>query len=441
MVEQRASTPHVVGSTPITLAIFFFLNFMNMKKTFNNEIVIFHLDIDSFFVGCELILRPELKNQDLAISTGLDNSIVSALSYSAKNKGAKVPMKVKEVKQYCPNLICLKPNFDLYSSLSNQIYQFLLKRYTTKIEIGSIDEWFLDVSKIWQKFSSIKNLAIDIQKNIKEKFQLEISIGISYNKFLAKMATDLNKPFGISIINSKNIETKIWPLNIDKYWGIGLQTANQLKTINILTIGDLAKQDPKSSELKDIFKNRTDFFIKQANGISSQTLDYNRNNLNIIANSLTFANGPTNNYIQIINKLKEVALMVEQRLNERCLKGDKLVLNLKLSKNKSISTSLMLGFLTNEFETIYQNSLVLLERFWNEQPIIGIGVGLTNLINYYEQGTINLFDLENNEKIEENKIQSVINLINKKMEKKVAFSLKEYQDNKTLKAHQSKYIK
>ena len=440
MVEQRASTPHVVGSTPITLAIFF-LNFMNMKKTFNNEIVIFHLDIDSFFVGCELILRPELKNQDLAISTGLDNSIVSALSYSAKNKGAKVPMKVKEVKQYCPNLICLKPNFDLYSSLSNQIYQFLLKRYTTKIEIGSIDEWFLDVSKIWQKFSSIKNLAIDIQKNIKEKFQLEISIGISYNKFLAKMATDLNKPFGISIINSKNIETKIWPLNINKYWGIGLQTANQLKTIDILTIGDLAKQDPKTSELKDIFKNRTDFFIKQANGISSQILDYNHNNLNIIANSLTFANGPTNNYIQIINKLKEVALMVEQRLNERCLKGDKLILNLKLSKNKSISTSLMLGFLTNEFEIIYQNSLVLLERFWNEQPIIGIGIGLTNLINYYEQGTINIFDLENNEKIEENKIQSVINLINKKMEKKVAFSLKEYQDNKTLKAHQSKYIK
>ena len=406
-----------------------------------NETIIFHLDIDSFFVGCELILRPELKGQDLAISTGMDNSIVSALSYSVKNKGAKVPMKVKDVKQYCPNLICLKPNFDLYSSLSNQIYQFLLKRYTTKIEIGSIDEWFLDVSKIWQKFSSIKNLAIDIQKNIKEKFDLEISIGISYNKFLAKMATDLNKPFGISIINSKNIETKIWPLNIDKYWGIGLQTANQLKTINILTIGDLAKQDPKSSELKDIFKNRADFFIKQANGISSQILDYNRNNLNIIANSLTFANGPTNNYIQIINKLKEVALMVEQRLNERCLKGDKLVLNLKLSKNKSISTSLMLGFLTNEFETIYQNSLVLLERFWNEQQIIGIGVGLTNLINYYEQGTINLFDLENNEKIEENKIQSVINLINKKMEKKVAFSLKEYQDNKTLKAHQSKYIK
>ena len=412
-----------------------------MKKTFKNEIVIFHLDIDSFFVGCELILRPELKNQDLAISTGLDNSIVSALSYSAKNKGAKVPMKVKEVKQYCSNLICLKPNFDLYSSLSNQIYQFLLKRYTTKIEIGSIDEWFLDVSKIWQKFSSIKNLAIDIQKNIKEKFQLEISIGISYNKFLAKMATDLNKPFGISIINSKNIETKIWPLNINKYWGIGLQTANQLKTIDILTIGDLAKQDPKSFKLKEIFKNRTDFFIKQANGISSQILDYNHNNLNIIANSLTFANGPTNNYIQIISKLKEVALMVEQRLNERCLKGDKLVLNLKLSKNKSISTSLMLGFLTNEFEIIYQNSLVLLERFWNEQPIIGIGIGLTNLINYYEQGTINIFDLENNEKIEENKIQSVINLINKKMEKKVAFSLKEYQDNKTLKAHQSKYIK
>ena len=406
-----------------------------------NETIIFHLDIDSFFVGCELILRPELKGQDLAISTGMDNSIVSALSYSVKNKGAKVPMKVKDVKQYCPNLICLKPNFDLYSSLSNQIYQFLLKKYTTKIEIGSIDEWFLDVSKIWQKFSSIKNLAIDIQKNIKEKFDLEISIGISYNKFLAKMATDLNKPFGISIINYKNIETKIWPLSIDKYWGIGLKTANQLKEINILTIGDLAKQKHNSSKLKGIFKNKTDFFIKQANGIGLQSINYNHNNLNIIANSLTFNNEPTNNYIQIISKLKEIVLMVEKRLRERCLKGDKLILNLKLSKNKSISTSVALGFLTNEFEIIYQNSLILLEKFWNEQLIIGIGIGLTNLINYYEQGMINIFEQSNNENLKENKTQLAINLINKKMKKKVAFSLKEYQENKTLKAQQSKYIK
>ena len=406
-----------------------------------NETIIFHLDIDSFFVGCELILRPELKGQDLAISTGMDNSIVSALSYSAKNKGAKVPMKVKDVKQYCPNLICLKPNFDLYSSLSNQIYQFLFKKYTTKIEIGSIDEWFLDVSKIWKKFSSIKNLANDIQKNIKEKFDLEISIGISYNKFLAKMATDLNKPFGISIINYKNIETKIWPLSIDKYWGIGLKTANQLKEINILTIGDLAKQKHNSSKLKGIFKNKTDFFIKQANGIGLQSINYNHNNLNIIANSLTFNNEPTNNYIQIISKLKEIVLMVEQRLRERCLKGDKLILNLKLSKNKSISTSLALGFLTNEFEIIYQNSLILLEKFWNEQLIIGIGIGLTNLINHYEQGMINIFEQSNNENSKENKTQLAINLINKKMKKKVAFSLKEYQENKTLKAQQSKYIK
>ena len=110
-----------------------------IKKDLENK-VIFHLDVDAFFVSSELTLRPELKNHDIAITVGLDNSIVSSLSYSAKNKGAKVPMKVKEVKKYCPNLVCLKPNFNLYSHLSNQIYQYLFKNYTKAIEIGSIDE-------------------------------------------------------------------------------------------------------------------------------------------------------------------------------------------------------------------------------------------------------------------------------------------------------------
>ena len=103
-----------------------------------------HIDIDSFFVSAELILRPELKGKDIAISSHTkSNSIVSSLSYSAKFKGAKVPMKLYEVRRYCPQIIVLKPNFNLYTTLSNNIYNFLFKNYSKEIEINSIDEWFL----------------------------------------------------------------------------------------------------------------------------------------------------------------------------------------------------------------------------------------------------------------------------------------------------------
>lgn len=409
-----------------------------IKKDLENK-VIFHLDVDAFFVSSELTLRPELKNHDIAITVGLDNSIVSSLSYSAKNKGAKVPMKVKEVKKYCPNLVCLKPNFNLYSHLSNQIYQYLFKNYTKAIEIGSIDEWFLDVTKIWSKFKSVKNLAKAIQTKIKQKFNLDVSIGISYNKFLAKIATDLNKPLGISIINHQNFQAKIWDLPIEKYWGIGKTLANQLVSLNIKTIGDLAKQNPDDEKLKQIFKNQIHHYINQANGIGASVINDDRNDLNIIANSLTFYLGPTNDYLQIINQLKAVALMVETRLKERCLKGDKLILSLKLAKNSQISTSLNLGISTNDFATIYQNALILLENFWKEQLIIGIGIGITNLSNFYENETIDLFENSKNNSVEP--AQLAISLINQKLQKKVAFSLKEYQENKTLKANQSKYIK
>ena len=413
-----------------------------MTKTFNEHLkkIIFHIDVDAFFVSSELTLRPELKNQDIAITVGLENSIVSALSYSAKRKGAKVPMKLKEVRQYCPQIICLKPNFDLYSRLSNQIYHYLYEHYTPAIEIGSIDEWFVDVTTIWRRYQSVHNLAIHMQQAIKTTFNLEVSIGISYNKFLAKMSTDLHKPFQITITRPQDLQHQIWPLPIEKYWGIGKTLAQQLKALKITTIGDLAQINPEEPALQTIFKNQLKHYIDQANGLGSATINSQRNSLNAIGNSLTFHDGPTNDFVRICNQIKAVTILVEQRLKERCLEGKHLSLALKLFDHKSLSHSLSWPTSTSDFHTIYKSALKLLHQVWDDRQIVGIALTMTNLTNPYQAAT-NQSLLMASALQKPNPVQNIMQNVNAQMKKQVVVSLKEYQENKTLHSKQSKYLK
>ena len=147
-----------------------------MSDIIKNKKVILHIDVDSFFVSCETSLRPELLHKEVAISSHSLNSIVTSLSYEAKNKGAKVPWKLYKVKKYCKNLIVIEPNMKLYRNYSKKIYDFLFKTYSQIIQIGSIDEWYIDATDIWKSFGSIEKLAKDIRIKIWCKFSIPISI-------------------------------------------------------------------------------------------------------------------------------------------------------------------------------------------------------------------------------------------------------------------------
>lgn len=407
-----------------------------------NKNVILHIDIDSFFVSAEVSLRPELKNKDVAIcSKNKSNSIASALSYSAKNKGAKVPMKISEIKKICPNLICIEPNFNLYFNLSNKVFDYLQTNYSKKIEIGSIDEWFLDVSDIWKKYGNIYSLALNIQNNIQKKFKLDVSIGISYNKFLAKMSTDLKKPLGISITSYKNLEKNIWPLPIGTYWGIGTKLENELIKHNIKTIGDLAKIDKNNIVFKKIFKNQMSIYIDNARGNGQDKINLSKNELDTIGNSLTFESGLVNDTKMVFNSLKQVSYLVEKRLKQRCVWGKKVVVGIKFSKFNAISTSLNLDKPINEFEDIYQNSLYLLNRIWDNQEIIGLSISVSSLTNIYSYShSVSIFDNLNNNKNYKKDIHEIIYKLNEKIGKRKLFTLKEYKENKTLSLKQSKYL-
>lgn len=397
--------------------------------------VIFHIDVDSFFVAAETWLRPELKDKDVAISKKKAKSVVCALSYSAKEKGAKVPMKLYEVQKFCPNIIVIEPNHNLYEKLSRKIY-LLLKKYSIKIEIGSIDEWYLDVTHLMNKYSNPRDLAVDIQKNILKKWNITVSIGISYNKFLAKISTDLNKPFGITITEKEDIPKNIWPLPIDKYIGIGKSLSTKLKSINILTIEDLAKVNGnKKILLKEILKNKLDQYIDNANGNNYfDDVDFNKKyySQSSIGHQVTFENNYLIDLDLIYKNLKKITMQVLDIANRRNLIAQGISITIKYANKAIFSTSTTIKNNSNTFEALFLIVTQLFNNYWNDKPILMLGVSLFNLTNIYTyKYQSSLFDnnLNNNYvNKQNNQIVDIINEVNYKIKKDNLLLLKDFKN-------------
>ena len=397
--------------------------------------VIFHIDVDSFYVAAETWLRPELKDKDVAISKKKAKSVVCALSYSAKEKGAKVPMKLYEVQKFCPNIIVIEPNHNLYEKLSRKIY-LLLKKYSIKIEIGSIDEWYLDVTHLMNKYSNPRDLALVIQKNILKKWNITVSIGISYNKFLAKISTDLNKPFGITITEKEDIPKNIWPLPIDKYIGIGKSLSTKLKSINILTIEDLAKVNGnKKILLKEILKNKLDQYIDNANGNNYfDDVDFNKKyySQSSIGHQVTFENNYLIDLDLIYKNLKKITMQVLDIANRRNLIAQGISITIKYANKAIFSTSTTIKNNSNTFEALFLIVTQLFNNYWNDKPILMLGVSLFNLTNIYTyKYQSSLFDnnLNNNYvNKQNNQIVDIINEVNYKIKKDNLLLLKDFKN-------------
>ena len=176
-----------------------------MKKT------IFHIDLDAFFATCEEIINPKLKNKAFVVSGRNKRSVICCASYPARKYGIKAGLPVYlEIKKK-PDLIIVPGHYELYDMLSKKFFDFIKTNYSNICEEMSIDECFVDVTKVLRHYKNNSYmLAHHMQKNIRKKLGLSCSIGISYNKFLAKMACDLNKPFGITkVISQNDIQNKI----------------------------------------------------------------------------------------------------------------------------------------------------------------------------------------------------------------------------------------
>ncbi|QTV05095.1 DNA polymerase IV [Faecalibacter bovis] len=201
---------------------------------------IIHIDMDAFYASVEQRDFPELRGKCIAVGGSAERGVVATASYEARKYGVKSAMSSVIAKRKCPKLIFVKPRFEVYKEVSNQIRD-IFKEYTDLVEPLSLDEAYLDVTENKFNIAIATDIALEIKQKIKERTNLTASAGVSYNKFLAKIASDYQKPDGLFVITPKMAEQFIEQLPINKFFGIGKVTAERMANMGIHTGFDLKK--------------------------------------------------------------------------------------------------------------------------------------------------------------------------------------------------------
>lgn len=201
---------------------------------------IIHIDMDAFYASVEQRDNPELRGKPIAVGSGNKRGVVAAASYEARQYGVRSAMPSLTAKRLCPDLIFVKARFEVYREVSQQIRE-IFEEYTDLVEPLSLDEAYLDVTENKKGIRSAIQIAMEIRRKIQERTQLTASAGVSFNKFLAKIASDVNKPNGMKVILPEEAEAFLDRLPVHKFHGIGKVTARRMHELGIQTGADLKR--------------------------------------------------------------------------------------------------------------------------------------------------------------------------------------------------------
>ncbi|MBU4691323.1 Y-family DNA polymerase [Mycoplasma zalophi] len=389
--------------------------------------------MDSFFVSCERIVKEELRNAPVAIAKDTKRSIASALSYEAKKLGAKVGMPVYQLKTLIPNIILVKPNLPFYNLISNRIFDYIYNNVTKDLEIYSIDECYIDMSLKVKNFEDAYNEAKKIQEQIKKVFKIPCSIGISYNKFLAKMSTNLAKPHGILITKKEDIKKHFYKLPINDFFGIGKHNTQKLISEGINTIEDFVNYD-NFNILKKHLGNNFWSLKQQISGNDVVKKEKIMTTVKSIGNSLTFEMDNLFIAEDILRQLRYLSFKVAERLKSNNNFGSIVKLSLRQIDGTWISFQQNIHDNIFDFEDIYKQISSLFWEHWNENPLRGVGVTVAQLKSYGDM-SLDLF-----QKRKEQTPKEIVNNINYMFNKKVLQIAKDLQNKDKSKISNTKFV-
>ncbi|MBC8107797.1 MAG: DNA polymerase IV, partial [Anaerolineae bacterium] len=210
---------------------------------------ILHVDLDAFYASVEQLDDPTCRGKPVLVGGIGNRGVVTAASYEARVFGARSAQPMSVARRLCPQAIIKPTRFERYHELSARMFT-ILENYTPLVEPLSIDEAFLDITGSLKLFGTPHFIATEIRRRVQKELGITCSVGVAPNKFLAKLASDMNKPDGLTTIDADNIEATLSPLPIGRIWGIGPKTAKKLNDLGVKRIGDLRKLDP------DFLRNR-----------------------------------------------------------------------------------------------------------------------------------------------------------------------------------------
>ncbi len=343
---------------------------------------IVHIDMDAFFASVEQKDRPELKGRPVVVGSDSSRGVIAAASYEARKFGVRSAMPSSTAKRLCPGLIFTEHRMYRYKEVSSLIFD-IFHNYSHLVEALSIDEAFIDVSKTAVDFNSTIALANEIKKDIREQTGLTCSSGISINKFLAKLASDINKPDGLYIIYPSDIHHFIYELPIERFFGIGRVTAEKMHRYGIHTGADL--REAGLSFLERNFGKAGNFFYDIARGIDNREVEPDRIRKSVGA-ELTFEKDLTTGF-EIIAELYKLEKELWLRIEKHGKTGRTITVKVKFDDFRQITKSNTLDRPVDSFDILHAETQKLREHIdFKRKRVRLLGVTISNLEDEHLRG-------------------------------------------------------
>jgi DNA polymerase-4 len=361
---------------------------------------ILHIDMDAFFASIEQRDHPELRGKPVLVGgSATERGVVSTASYEARKYGCHSAMPMSTAIRLCPHAVVLPGSMRRYSQVSHQIFE-IMESFTPMVEPVSVDEAFLDITGCEKLFGTPVQIAEKIKKTIHEKTQLTASAGLATNKFLAKLASDLNKPDGLVVVPEDAIEIEKFldPLPVSRLWGVGKATMPKFEKLHLRTFADVRKLP--LAEMERHFGSAGEMFYQFVRGIDDRSVTP-ESETKSISSETTF---PVD--VSDLNHLRTVLLeqidLIAGRLRRHQLLARTVTLKLRRPDFGTITRSLTLEAPTTQTDVLWNAISSLFEKWASNQPfpVRLIGAGLSSLAPH-EGRQLMLFDREENERKEQ----------------------------------------
>ncbi|MEM1257077.1 MAG: DNA polymerase IV [Bacteroidota bacterium] len=335
---------------------------------------IIHVDMDAFYASVEQYDNPELKGKPVAVGGGSKRGVVSAASYEARKFGVRSAMSGFLAQKNCPDLIFIKPRFERYKEISRQVRHIFFE-YTDLVEPLSLDEAYLDVTENKIGNPSATLVAQEIRRKILDKTGLTASAGISINKFIAKVASDYNKPNGQKTVNPEEVLQFLEDLDIRKFYGVGKVTAQKMYKLGIFTGKDLKAKT--KGFLDEHFGKSGSYYYNVVRGIHLSEVKPERIPKSVGAER-TFRENLSSE-IFMLERLGNIAEELERRLKKSKIAGKTITLKIKYSDFTLQTRSKTLPYFILEKELILETAKELLYQSPMQNSVRLLGISLANL--------------------------------------------------------------